>query len=137
MPNELIFVYGTLRKELVSPMDKLLTRHCEFFAEAFMQGILYDVGGYPGVTQSVNPADKVYGELYKIQRATKLWPRLDHYEQCSNAFLKPYEYVRKKRPVLLENGEKVQAWIYLFNWKAAGLFRIHSGDYLRYLQGHS
>ena len=116
-------------------MDKLLARHCEFFADAFMQGILYDVDGYPGVTESVNPADKVYGELYKIQWATQLWPRLDHYEQCSNAFVKPYEYVRKKRTVSLKNGENVQAWIYLFNWKAAGLFRIHSGDYLRYLEG--
>jgi|TARA_B110000495_G_C22507421_1_gene310773 gamma-glutamylcyclotransferase (GGCT)/AIG2-like uncharacterized protein YtfP len=133
--NELLFVYGTLRKGAISPMDKLLSLHCEFFADAFIQGILYDVDGYPGVIESHTLENKVYGELYTIRWASQLWPRLDHYEHCSNAFQKPHEYARKKRPVSLVNGQNIQAWIYLFNWKTGGLLKIPSGDYLSYLQG--
>ena len=136
MSNELLFVYGTLRKGAISPLDKFMARHCEFFADAHLQGKLYDIGGYPGATASVNHADKVYGEIYEIKWASQLWPQLDHYEHCSRAFAKPYEYVRGKNSVLLANGEKVQAWVYLFNWKVGGLLRVHSGDYLRYIEGY-
>jgi len=134
MNHEYLFVYGTLRRGATSPMDKLLARHCEFSSEAFIQGVLYDIGGYPGVTESAKPADKVYGDLYKVQWATQMWPKLDYYEHCSNAYVKPHQYARKKRPVSLENGETIQAWVYLFNWKTGGLFKITSGDYLNYLE---
>jgi gamma-glutamylcyclotransferase (GGCT)/AIG2-like uncharacterized protein YtfP len=133
MNNELIFVYGTLRQGTASPMEKLLARHCTFVAEAFLQGILYDLGGYPGVIESANPTDKVLGELYQIERGYQLWPRLDHYEQCTIDFTEPHEYVRRKRSVLLNHGEQVQAWVYLFNWRADDLVKIASGDYLSYL----
>jgi gamma-glutamylcyclotransferase (GGCT)/AIG2-like uncharacterized protein YtfP len=64
----------------------------------------------------------------------QFWPSLDHYEHCSNAFPKPHEYVRKMQSFSLKNGEEVRAWVYLFNWKSGGLFRVQSGDYLEYLE---
>lgn len=136
MNNELIFVYGTLRQGTASPMEKLLERHCTFFAEAFLQGILYDLGGYPGVIESIHPTDKVLGELYQVERGYKLWPQLDHYEQCTIDFPEPHEYVRTQRSVFLANGEQVQAWVYLFNWHAGDLKKIASGDYFSYLKSH-
>lgn len=137
MSDELLFVYGTLRQGLVSPMDKLLARHCDFFTTASFQGTLYDVAGYPGVTESNNPANRVVGELYRVRRGRQLWPLLDHYEHCSSAFTKPHQYMRKKRRIMLADDEPLQAWIYLFNWKTGGLRKIASGDYLRYLQDNN
>lgn len=131
--DEYLFVYGTLRMGIYSPMDKLMSLHCQHMSEARFQGNLYDIAGYPGVTDSNTTENYVYGEVFRVQRAKQLWPKLDHYEHCSNAFPRPYEYVRKKRPVLLTNGENLQAWIYLFNWKTGGLLKIPSGDYLEYL----
>ena len=137
MKHEYLFVYGTLRKGVTSPMDALLARHCKFYSEAIVRGILYDVGGYPGVIESAKSSDKVYGDLYKVQWASQLWPKLDYYEHCSSAYVKPHQYARKKRAISLDNGETVQAWIYLFNWKTAGLYKIASGDYLSYLKCNS
>lgn len=137
MSDDLLFVYGTLRRGIVSPLDELMAQHCEFHADATMQGILFDVAGYPGAITSTNPANRVIGELYAVRRPRQLWPRLDHYEHCSNAFPKPHEYVRKMRTFSLENGEDIRAWVYLFNWKSGGLFRVQSGDYLQYLRGES
>lgn len=136
MSPELLFVYGTLRRDCISPMDSLLSRHCDFFAPARCQGTLYDIAGYPGVTASNNPHNHVYGELYRVRNARQLWPPLDHYEHCSNAFSKPQQYVRKKQQILYGDNESVRAWLYLYNWKTGGLRKIASGDYLRYLQSN-
>lgn len=133
MSTDLLFVYGTLRQGLNSPMQGLLDRHCEFFAPASFQGTLYDVAGYPGAVDSHKPANRVYGELYYVSNCLQFWPRMDHYEHCSNAFAKPHQYARKIRPVLVGDNEIIQAWIYLFNWKTGALRKITGGDYLQYL----
>ena len=134
MSAEFLFVYGTLRKGFLSPFDERMAQHCKFYADATMQGILFDVTGYPGAVTSTNPANRIVGELYTLKRAQQLWPHLDHYEHCSNAFPKPHEYVRKKTPISPRTGKDVNAWTYLFNWKTGGLLQIKSGDYLNHLK---
>lgn len=122
---EFIFVYGTLRRTARTRMAQVLSYHSEYVGEAFMQGCLYEVQGYPGVVESSDVADKVYGELHKITNNNTLLTLLDIYEECTDDFPEPHEYVRKVLPVtLISTGETVMAWVYVYNWDISRLVRI-------------
>jgi gamma-glutamylcyclotransferase (GGCT)/AIG2-like uncharacterized protein YtfP len=129
MAIEFIFVYGTLRKKMASSMYHLLAPHCEYFSDGYIQGKLYEVNGYPGAIESHSKHDKVYGELYKIVDANLVLATLDEYEECTDKFPKPHEYIRKKLPISLSDGGSVTAWVYIFNHDVANLVQISSGDY--------
>jgi gamma-glutamylcyclotransferase (GGCT)/AIG2-like uncharacterized protein YtfP len=134
MSNEFIFVYGTLRKETDTAISQILARHCEFVSDGYMQGKLYEVNGYPGAIESTKPEDTVKGELHKIVDREHVLPKLDEYEECTEIFLQPHEYIRKKLLVSLMGGGTVSAWVYVFNHDISPLKLIRSGDYLTYLQ---
>lgn len=123
--NLFLFVYGTLRKISGTPMSQLLAHYSEFVSEATMQGVLYEIADYSGVIESTNSQDSVCGELYKILDEQTLLPLLDEYEECTEQFPHPHEYVRKTLPIILETGDKVMAWVYVYNRDVTGLQRIN------------
>ena len=114
-------------------MYHTLARNCSYVGEGYMNGKLYEVAGYPGAVESTELNDKVVGEVYKIVNHNVL-PVLDEYEECTDSFPKPHEYVRRKIPVYLLNGEKLFAWVYLYNLEISKLKLIQSGDYLDYVK---
>jgi gamma-glutamylcyclotransferase (GGCT)/AIG2-like uncharacterized protein YtfP len=126
---EFIFVYGTLRKASATTMSHTLTAHCEYVADGYMQGKMYEINGYPAAIESNNSKDKVYGETYRIVNNQLLF-QLDEYEECSNQFPEPHEYIRKKLPIKLADNRKISAWVYIFNRDVANLRQINSGDYV-------
>lgn len=125
--SEFLFVYGTLRRQLIH--NQRLQQHAEFIAEASMRGRLYLLDGYPGAVDSTDFADNVQGELYRIRRATALFAILDDYEECSAKFPTPHEYRREQRQVRLADGRQFQAWVYLYNWDVRHLVQIVSGEF--------
>lgn len=133
MALEYIFVYGTLRKESATNMYYVLARHCEYFSDGYMQGKLYEVDGYPGAIESDDIKDKVYGELYKIVSSGEVLPQLDEYEECTDKFPEPHEYIRKKLPIRLAGGDEVTAWVYVFNHDVSNLIHIETGDYASHI----
>ena len=130
MAPDFIFVYGTLRKQIVSDMHHVLTKHCDYLSDGVMRGRLYEVCGYPGAIESGDTNDKVYGELYKMNDPKLVLARLDEYEECSDIFPMPHEYSRKRLSIELGYGESVIAWVYLYNHDVSKLQQIFSGDYL-------
>ena len=130
MASEFIFVYGTLRKALVSSMAHVLTRHCEYVSLGEIQGRLYDLGQYPGAIESLNLGERVKGEIYRITHPELALPVLDDYEECSDDYPQPHEYLRRKITVRLPTGEGVLAWVYLYNHDVSSLTRIELGDYV-------
>jgi gamma-glutamylcyclotransferase (GGCT)/AIG2-like uncharacterized protein YtfP len=130
MATEFIFVYGTLRKQMASDMHHVLANHCEFFSDGVMNGILYEVCGYPGAIESCDASDKVFGELYKMLDRNLVLALLDEYEECSGSFSMPHEYRRKTLSIELIGGGAVVAWVYLYNHDVSNLRQIISGDYL-------
>ena len=62
-----LFVYGTLMRGFDHPMAQLLSRGADFIGEARCQGRLYLVKHYPGLVLSDDPADVVFGELYRLR----------------------------------------------------------------------
>jgi len=117
-------------------MATLFADSCEYVTDACVQGRLYDVGTYPAAIESTNPAQKVYGEVYRILRRDMLLAALDDYEGCSDKYSKPHLYQRKQLTVSGLNGDEIVAWIYLYNYSVNGLRRIESGDYMRYIEAH-
>lgn len=133
MGKELIFVYGTLRKNTAAPMHTILIEHCSYHGSGILKGKLYEVDGYPGAILSANPADKVLGELYAINDE-KVLAMLDTYEECTALFPTPHEYIRSICPISQPDMQEVNAWVYLYNHDISTLSPILSGDYMDFLE---
>ena len=132
MEVEYIFVYGTLRKSAAQDMYRVLARSCEYVADGFMQGRLYEIVGYPGAIESDDAHDQVRGEIYKTRESAQVLARLDEYEECNASFPEPHEYIRKVIVVKICGGDNVKAWAYIFNRDVSRLQQIQSGDYLEF-----
>lgn len=133
MRSQYIFVYGTLRRGVNSKMNQLLSDHGEYLCRGETSGKLYALDGYPGMIASSDKKDKVFGEIYKIT-SSKLLILLDDYEECSDNFPLPHEYIRKQLPVRLIDGTQLNAWVYLYNHNISNLMEIKSGDYVKHLR---
>ena len=129
--NPLIFVYGTLRHDAGNGMGRMLARYAEFVDAATFQGKLYKIDGYPGVVPTDNPSDIVKGEIYCLSDPEIGLTYLDEYEECSPGFTQPTEYIRTLHAVKRNNGEIIQAWVYVYNRPTDPLEWVQSGDYLK------
>jgi gamma-glutamylcyclotransferase (GGCT)/AIG2-like uncharacterized protein YtfP len=128
--SDCLFVYGTLMRGFDHPMAQLLSRSADFVGEARCQGRLYLVKHYPGLVLSGDPADIVFGELYRLRQPVELLREFDMYEACGEGFAEPTEYVRQMLPVANDGGATSEAWSYLYNWPVAHLPRIDSGRFM-------
>jgi gamma-glutamylcyclotransferase (GGCT)/AIG2-like uncharacterized protein YtfP len=130
MTSDLLFVYGTLMRGYAHPMAQLLSRSADFIGEARCRGRLHLVKHYPGLVLSDDPAEVVFGELYRLRSPIELLREFDMYEACGEGFAAPTEYVRQMLPVTSGDGAATEAWTYLYNWPVAHLPRIASGRFL-------
>ena len=125
-----LFVYGTLMRGFDHPMAQLLSRGADFIGEARCRGRLYLVKHYPALVLSHDPADVVFGELYRLRAPDELLREFDMYEACGEGFAEPTEYVRQMLSVTLDDGTATEAWTYIYNWPVTHLPRIASGRFL-------
>jgi gamma-glutamylcyclotransferase (GGCT)/AIG2-like uncharacterized protein YtfP len=130
MTSDLLFVYGTLMRGFDHPMARLLSANADFIGEATCRGRLYLVKHYPGLVLSEDPAEVVYGELYRLRECDALLREFDMYEACGEGFAQPTEYLRKTLQVALADGAAREAWTYVYNWPVAHLPRIAAGRFL-------
>ena len=130
MTSDRLFVYGTLMRGFDHPMAQLLSRSADFIGEARCRGRLHLVKHYPGLVRSDDPADVVFGELYRLRAPAELLREFDMYEACGEGFAEPTEYVRQMLPVISGDGTVSEAWTYLYNWPVTGLPRIASGRFM-------
>ena len=129
MMQDYLFVYGTLMRGFDHPMAKLLSRSAEFIGEARCRGRLYLVKHYPGLVLSDDPADMVFGELYRLRTPETSFATLDEYEGCGPGVASP-QYIRQVLAVTREDGTASEAWTYVYNRPVAKLKRITSGRFL-------
>ena len=130
MISDRLFVYGTLMRGFDHPMAKLLSRSADFIGEARCRGRLYCIKHYPGLVLSEDPADIVFGEVYRLRAREALLREFDMDEACGEGFPEPTEYIRKRLMVTLGDGSAREAWTYVYNWPVARLPRIASGRFL-------
>jgi gamma-glutamylcyclotransferase (GGCT)/AIG2-like uncharacterized protein YtfP len=110
-------------------MATFLAKNSSFIDNASYRGKLYLVSYYPAVVPSENPQDSVRGQVYRLHQPDDVLACLDDYEECGSGFTQPHEYVRQKQQVLLDSGQAVSAWLYVYNRSTDGLQRIMSGDF--------
>ena len=130
MTSDRLFVYGSLMRGFDHPMARLLSANADFVGEAKCRGRLYLVKHYPGLVLSDDPADIVFGELYRLRERDAMLREFDIYEACGEGFAPPTEYSRKMLQVTLDNGAVSEVWTYLYNWPVTQLPRIASGRFL-------
>src|SRR5436309_7888358 len=123
------FVYGTLMRGFDHPMAQLLSRSADFLGTATCRGRLYLIKHYPGLVLSDDPAEAVFGELYRLRAAVEMLREFDMYEACGEGFAEPTQYVRQMLSVTGAVGA-TEAWTYVYNWPVAHLPLITSGRFL-------
>ena len=125
-----LFVYGTLLQN-DNQFARYLSRHCNFIASGRIKGLLYDIGEYPGLVID-NNAGYVLGSIYQVGNA-EILKEIDNYEGVGADEEQPNLYLRVSRPIETAGGQ-VDAWVYVYNLRVAGLPQIVSGDYIEYLR---
>lgn len=123
-----IFVYGTLRRGCSSGAHRRYLGEAELIGPGKVRGLLYQVNIYPGLV--LNAEDQwIQGEVYELPNRATL-TALDDYEGVGGQFEEPMEYRREVVEVVLEEGEAIKAWTYVYNWPLKNLAPIASGDFL-------
>jgi gamma-glutamylcyclotransferase (GGCT)/AIG2-like uncharacterized protein YtfP len=114
---ERLFVYGTLRSDSPHAMARQLRRASHRWVPARFQGVKFDLGAYPGVHPSHDPADWIAGELFSLRRPVhRILRVLDAYEGVPEGL-----YSRRALPVQLMPGrEQVAAWVYIYEGPLPG-----------------
>lgn len=133
--EDLLFVYGTLRRGFAKPMARWLEAQTRFVDEGTTPGRLFDCGSYPALVEG-RSGERVKGDIYALPvDGGRVLQRLDRHEGIGPGQPRPYEYRRVRREVVTGEGEVLLCWVYLYAWKVTPLRRILSGDYLRYRRG--
>lgn len=130
--NDLLFVYGSLRRGNQNAMADFLATHADFVCHGWYQGKMFMISDYPGVIPSDDPNDRVVGEVYCLRDAQSVLTRLDAYEECSALHPQPAEYQRVL--VSIETpGDlvKQQVWLFLYQWTVSSKIFIQSGDFMQ------
>ena len=123
------FAYGTLRADLPQPAPTPRVEG-ELLGYGRVQGLLYDLGQYPGLVDSAIPTDWVRGQVYRLFRPHQTLAYLDEYEGC-DTYDNPPLFTRRVVTVEMEHGRRLQAWTYYYLLTLNGVCRIDSGDYLK------
>ncbi len=108
-------------------MSKFLPTKAKYLSKANCQGKLFLIDHYPSVISSEKPENQVLGERFEMTDKTVL-KKLDHFEGIGNEYSEPYEYRRELPKILLNDGKRIDAWIYLYNWYLEWKKEILSGD---------
>jgi gamma-glutamylcyclotransferase (GGCT)/AIG2-like uncharacterized protein YtfP len=127
--SQYLFVYGTLKSDASNMLAKQFHSQAQLIGSAVWQGCLYLVTNYPAAVASTNPNDRVTGELWKLADPDSVLQILDEYEECAPSSLLPHEYERSIESIEM-NGERIQAWIYIYQLSTASLKRIDSGIFV-------
>ena len=104
-PAGRLFVYGTLKRGFANPWSRRLWAEAVFLGPATIRGRLYDFGPYPALVETGRKDEVVHGEVAALRRPGLLQD-LDAYEGP--------QFARVLRPVRIEDGAELDAWVYVF-----------------------
>ena len=109
-------------------MATVLAQRARYLGPAKTQGVLYDLGDYPGLVPTDDEHAQVVGELYELHDPVKALPELDEYEGCGPNDKEPHEYIRQIADVVLEQAHRVEAWVYYYRGPRRAATRIRGGE---------
>lgn len=125
-----LFVYGTLMKNFNNEFATYIRDRCNYIGKGYFNGLLFDLGEYPGAIYIAELKKKVFGNVFEVTSSfTELIQKLDEYEEVGEQFDYPNEYRRDKVTIHLED-QSLECWAYLYNRDVNFKNLIISGDYL-------
>ena len=127
-----LFVYGTLVSSFCSPESIRIKKTNRLLGNAYITGLLFEIGGYPGAIYDPGTGNIIMGELYQIRNVQTTFRWLDKYEAASLEFDPDFEYQRIQVPVFYRE-RILKAWMYQYSKPTNELLKIISGNYLTHL----
>ncbi|MGB9609812.1 MAG: gamma-glutamylcyclotransferase family protein [Bryobacteraceae bacterium] len=116
-PAGRLFLYGTLKRGFDNPWSRRLWSEAVFVGRGTVRGRLYDFGPYPALVETDEDDAAVHGEVAALRRSGLL-SDLDSYEGP--------QFARMLRPVRIEDGAALDAWVYVFRG-SLGRARVVAG----------
>lgn len=107
MAPRCVFVYGTLRRGGINDINRLRPAP-RFVGAAQIQGVLYHLGNYPGMTLGGN--DWVQGEVYAIEPALE-----DVLDEIEDLGANPTDEYFKRETVVRVQGRACACLVYEIN----------------------
>lgn len=128
--SRLVFVYGTLRRGECNDVARYSPVPV-FVGSGEAQGVLHDLGPYPGAVFEVEGDARVVGEVYRIAPAVEL--QLDHLEGVQPDGEGEY----RRRDIRVHVGaQQLMCLAYQIHpARVPGARRIESGDWLNRQKG--
>jgi gamma-glutamylcyclotransferase (GGCT)/AIG2-like uncharacterized protein YtfP len=125
-----LFVYGTLLAVAGHPMGARLRDEARLIGPATICGRLYRLGRFPGLVVAEDPQCLVHGELYALNAPAVALRWLDTFEGIvpQRPALSPY--MRVERPVRINSGATVHAWVYLYRRSVRALPEVKGGRWV-------
>jgi gamma-glutamylcyclotransferase (GGCT)/AIG2-like uncharacterized protein YtfP len=121
MKKHRVFIYGTLRREGARSIKEQFPS-VKFIGGATIDGSLYDLGEYPGISIG-DPESTVVGEVYEVD--AEILKELDEFEAADG-------YRRMQMEARI-HGRNVMCWIYSGDaFELSNQTRITSGDWTEY-----
>lgn len=106
-----VFVYGTLMRNY---RNHGYLETSTYIGTGSIEGYeIYDLGRYPGI---IAGSGTVFGEVYQVTEETE--KELDYLEEEGDLYLKKPEMVK------LDNGETLEAMVYVYNKSVAGCKKL-------------
>lgn len=124
---DLVFAYGTLMRGF--PLHRLIAGRSEFVGPGTVNGLLLDLGDYPGAVPDGSAT--VHGEVYRLL-SSRLVATLDREEGYRPDAPSASLYVRRRAAVRMTDGREVTAWTYWYNGPRGRATPIPDGDYRRH-----
>lgn len=106
-----IFIYGTLMKGYKSHKKFNLSKRLNYIGIGKLNGIIYDIGEYPGLVIDCDDEKTVNGEVYEILDQSVL-QELDEFESYKPSDPEDSLYVRTSVQLI---DPKIEAWTYTYN----------------------
>lgn len=125
-----LFVYGTLRSVANTEWSQFLSRSSITVGPGRTRGLLFQLDGYPGMVVKTHDDAWVSGEVFLLNEPSTAWPILDSYEGCGASDPPPHEFERQVVDVVLDGGQSIRAWAYVYCLNTEDKERIPSGNYL-------
>ena len=98
--NNLLFVYGTLMNDIESMIANHLKTNSFMIGEGKANGLLYDLGRYPGFVYSPEAEAQVLGHIFQMDDPEEMLRTLDEYEGITASYPVDSEYRRVLIPIV-------------------------------------
>ena len=132
-----LFVYGTLmpgsRDRFGNTARERLSEAGFWRGEASLRGVLYDLGGYPGLSETAEDYAAVSGAVIELYHPKDVFLWLDRYEGIDPQYPWASEYERVIRDVQHEAGDTLKAWVYIYRLTPDPANLITGGNWLEHI----